>query len=316
MDNNSELTYTDITSFFKDTVDSIKNLCFKMLMFFIKQWKIVLPLLILGIVLGYYWDKKEKFEHEIIVTPNFDSADYLYGTIDLINNKIKSKDSLFFQGIGLKNSQSLIKIDIEPVIDIFKLSDGNADNLQLIKIMTEDISMDEIIKGDISKKSYLFHKIHLVTKRQLQKGEVIEPLLDYLNDSQYFLDIQKEYILNTKFRLSANDSTLSQLNGILNNLSQQSTEKSTDNLIYFNDNNKINDLFYIKEKLINDKGMLKRDLIKYEKIIHDINIVINKKYKSLFSPKIVLLPILLLLLFALSYAFIVSFKNFLSKSNQ
>lgn len=315
MEKNAEFTYGDLSTFINGTLNYFKSLFYKLLLFIIKQWKIVLPLIIIGVVLGYYWDKKTKYEHEVIVYPNFDSVDYLYGTIDLINNKISEKDSLFFQDIGVNNYEILKKIEVEPLIDIFKLTSSNDQNLDVLKIMTEDISMNEIIEGEISKKSYLYHEILFVTKSKLKKGEVVEPILAFLNNSDYFHDLQNEYINNTKIRLEENENTLRQLNGILNNLAQQSNDKSSDNLIYFNDNNQINDLLTTKENLTINNGYLKRNLIQFKKIVLDVSIAINKKYKSFFSPKVILLPLFLLILYLILNVFIISFKNFISKTH-
>src|SRR3990167_6143990 len=63
------------------------------LMFFIKNKIIVAILLVLGISTGWYLDKTQKnYNHQIIVTPNFGSNDYLYSKINLLNSKIKEND--------------------------------------------------------------------------------------------------------------------------------------------------------------------------------------------------------------------------------
>jgi hypothetical protein len=47
---------------------------------------------------SFYLDKtQKKFDHQIIVTPNFKSTDYLYSKINLINSKIIERDIAFFK---------------------------------------------------------------------------------------------------------------------------------------------------------------------------------------------------------------------------
>jgi hypothetical protein len=70
---------------------------FRCIQFFIKKAIVIIVLVIIGIGLGFYLDKtQKKFDHQIIVTPNFKSTDYLYSKINLINSKIIERDIAFF----------------------------------------------------------------------------------------------------------------------------------------------------------------------------------------------------------------------------
>ena len=81
-----------INNFFQGINASI----FRGIQFFIRNWIIVLILVFTGFGLGVFLDSTQKsYEHEIIVAPNFQSTDYLYAKIDLINSKIKEHDTLF-----------------------------------------------------------------------------------------------------------------------------------------------------------------------------------------------------------------------------
>lgn len=76
------------------------------IIFFLKR-NIVLVgiLLVLGAGLGYFLDKTNKnYENQIVVIPNFDSVDYLYSKIELINSKVKEGDTIFLKNVvGIKN---------------------------------------------------------------------------------------------------------------------------------------------------------------------------------------------------------------------
>jgi uncharacterized membrane protein len=292
-----EISLTDVNQFFNNQFKRINGSIFSLFQFFFKHKLPIISLFILGIVLGFFSDKNRNYKQEIIVLPNFNSVDYLYEKVNVFNSKIKEKDSLVFQKYGLKDFKKISKVEIVPIIDIYKLGQSSGSNLEMIKLMTEDISMDEIIEGSINKKAYLYHIITIKTKKKIKAEEVIQPFMNYLNDSDYFKELQKIAVENTEFRIRENDSTLIQLNGILNNFSDlnQKGEKST-SLIYYNENTQLNDLFYTKDKLTIDRGVLQANLVNFKKIITDLGFIENKMIKNPIPDKI-LFPIILVFLY-------------------
>ena len=64
-----------------------------------------LILFLIGAGLGYYLDKTTNvYDHQLIVTPNFGSSDYLYAKVEQLNAKIKEEDTLFLKAIGIPTS--------------------------------------------------------------------------------------------------------------------------------------------------------------------------------------------------------------------
>lgn len=310
-----DISLSDINHFFSNQAKKIKNLFFSFFKFFINNIYILSFLFITGVVLGFFADKNKKYEQQIIVIPNFSSVDYLYEKVDVFNSKINEKDSLFLKKYDLKGFKNISKIEINPIIDIYKLAQSSNSNLEMIKLMTEDISMNEIIEGGINKKAYLYHLITIQTNKKSDYEDVIKPFLDYLNDSDYFKAIQKEAVNNVQFRIQENDSTLVQINGILNNFSNLTNQsEKKDNLIYYNENTQINELFKTKEKITVDKGVLISNLITYEKVIRDIGVIENKQVKNKIPNKIIY-PVLLILLYVITSYFFKNWKAFKSSIN-
>lgn len=97
-----------IGSFF----DRINAMIFRSIQFFVRNWIIVLVLIVLGFGLGWFLDENKKsFENQIIVTPNFGSVDYLYSKVNLIESKIKAGDVLFLKNeVGIQNPESIKKL--------------------------------------------------------------------------------------------------------------------------------------------------------------------------------------------------------------
>jgi len=130
----------------------INTIIFKAIQFVLKHIVILGILFVIGVGLGMYFDKTNKvYDHEIIVQPNFESTDYLYAKVALLTSKIKQKDSVFLKAIGIKNPSKLVKIDIAPVIDIYKFinsgdKDRNVLNFELLKLMADDGDLKKIVE--------------------------------------------------------------------------------------------------------------------------------------------------------------------------
>ena len=113
---------------------------FRIIQFFIRNWIIVLILVLAGFVLGWFLDSTQKsYKHEIIVAPNFGSTDYLYAKIDLINSKIKEVDTLFLKNsVGIQQPKNLNIIEVKPVADVYNFIKNKKEKFELIKLMAED----------------------------------------------------------------------------------------------------------------------------------------------------------------------------------
>ena len=62
--------------------------------------------------------------------------------------------------------------------------------------MAEDGDIKKIIEDDITSKNYPFHTIAFSTDALTSDSETIQPLLKYLNNSEYYTKIRKVYISN------------------------------------------------------------------------------------------------------------------------
>jgi uncharacterized membrane protein len=66
--------FSKVSSFFSGLVDNF----FDFIFFLIKNSVIIIVLLVIGVGAGYFLDKSAKvYNHEVIVSPNFGSVDYL-----------------------------------------------------------------------------------------------------------------------------------------------------------------------------------------------------------------------------------------------
>lgn len=296
----------------------ISERIFSGLMFFVKNKIIASILLISGFVFGLYLDMtQKKYEHQIIVTPNFGSNDYLYSKINLLNSKIKENDTIFLVENGFIDVKAIKDIEVKPIIDVYQFTAGNPQNFELLKLMGEDGDLNKIMEDEITSKNYPFHQLLIYSSKKVTIDGLINPLLNYLNISDYFLKVQKERINITKVKMNENDSIIKQIDDVLNSFKKNLTNNErSSNLVYFNENTQLNDIIKTKNDLIAEQGSLRLDLIDYEKIIKDISIVTNiQNTKSINGKMKLIMPFVFIILFILSRLFVGFYRKQAAKSN-
>ena len=313
---NQEIDLSQISKKIGGFFEAISTSIFRGFLFFKRNFIWVGILFILGAVLGFYLDRTSKvYDNEIIVSPNFGSNDYLYSKIELINSKVKDRDTMFLKSIGFKNSQKLARIEVEPIVDVYKFIDNKATNFDLIKLMAEDGEISKIVKDNMTSKNYPFHSLKLTTTQALQPNDIVNPLLIYLNESEYFKRIQKEYLNNVKIKMVENDSIIKQINGVLGNIINTTGSPKSNSLVYYNDNMQLNDIIKTKDALVSEQGAHRLELINYDKIVKEMSVVTNVKNTSGANGKMKLvLPFLFLGLFIFIKIFICFYKKQLAKS--
>jgi hypothetical protein len=261
-----------------------------------------------GVGIGFYLDKKVKsFDHQVIVSPNFGSTDYLYAKIDLIQSKINEADTVYLKEIGIKNTQKFDNIEIKPIIDVYKFIENNKENFELIKLLAEDGNIDKVVENKLTSKNYPFHLISFTTSKITSEKETVEPILNYLNESQYFKQLKKEYLSNIQIKMKANDSTISQIDGLMNQFKNRPNTNHSDKLVYFNENTQLNDVIQTKEALIREQANLRISLVNLDKIIKESSVILNDKNMKGTNGKMkFVIPFILLFLF-ISFKVVVSF---------
>jgi hypothetical protein len=319
--NNQEDQEIDLTQISKKIgrlFEWINTFLFKCIQFFVKNAIVILILLVIGVGLGFYLDvTKKTYDHQIIVTPNFESTDYLYSKIDLIESKIKERDTVFLKEIvGIKKPKEILKIEIKPITDVYKFIENKTENFELIKLMAEGGDIKKILEDNLTSKNYSLHTITFKTKKQTDLTESVQPILNYLNETDYYKKIQKETVNNIQVKMIQNDTIISQINGVLNGFSNMvNGAQKSDKLVYYNENTQLNDVIKTKETLINEQGIHRVELVGLDKIIKDNSSTLNIENTNSVNGKLKLVfPILFLLSFILISLFSNYYKNQMRKS--
>ena len=303
--------------------DSIITLIFKCIRFFVKNAIIVSILFVLGAVLGYFLDKENRnYKHEIIITPNFGSYDYLYNKIDLLQSKINQNDTLFLKSIGIKNPKYFSEIKIEPIVDLYVLVNDksnatnnaqNSQNFELVKLLAEDGDINKVAKDKTTSKNYMHHAITIKTSNFASDKDLIQPVINYLNKSEFYRSFQIVFINNLNEKIKENKTTISQIDALLDGFSTATTNnQKSANLVYYNENTQLNDLLNTKSALINEIAYKQLELIVNNTVIKEKSRVVNLKDNKGINNK---LKFIMPLLFILFFILFVIFTSFYKKQS-
>lgn len=284
------------------------NKCFDLLFFIQKKLVIISVLLVIGGGLGFYLDKEPNYTNNIVVAPNFGSNEYLYDKINLISLKLKEKDQTFFTKIGIKNIKDFISIDIQPINGIYNFinSESQKNNFELVKLMAEDGDLEKIIENNTTSKNYYLHAINIKTAIAYNQKDLIDPIVNYLQQSEYFIKLQKIQQNNLEEKITANTSIINQIDQIVLSLSQNKTGSS----VSISENTGLSDLIQKKDNLIIENQKLATNRLEFEKIIKDQDIVTNQINTGGANNKMkFILPLLFVLFYLVSYWFSKTYKQ-------
>ncbi|PWB18686.1 hypothetical protein [Flavobacterium sp. HTF] len=310
---NQEIDIFQLSTSIGNFFDRINESVFRSIQFFLRNWILAMVLVILGFGLGWYLDSNKKsFQNQVVVTPNFGSVDYLYSKIDLIQAKVAAGDAGFLKNVvGISNPQNISKIEIKPIADVYKFIEDKEQNFELIKLMAEVGEVKKVLEDNVTSKNYSLHTISFISKEVINEKEVIEPLLKYLNDSEYFTAAQKIGYKNLEQEITQNDTIIAQIDNVLNGFSN--TAKSnvkSDKLVYYSENTQLNDIIKTKQKLVIEQGKNRLKLISSDKTIKEISTTLNMNDNKIVNGNFkFLLPVFFLVLFV----FISLFQKFYRK---
>lgn len=316
---NQEIDLSQISRKIGNFFESISTKIFRGILYFKRNIIWVGILFFLGLGLGIYLDKTNKnYDHQIIVTPNFGSVDYLYAKVDLINSKVNERDTIFLKEVvGIKNANYFKEIKVEPITDVYKFIENKTQNFELIKLMSEDGDIKKIVNETLTSKNYPHHLISYSTQGLTSDENTLTPILTFLNDSKYYETVFKEYNENIRVKMAENDSIISQIDAFLNSFNNTvNGSQKSDKLVYYNENSQMDEIIKTKDALLNEQGIHRMELVNLDKIIKDSSITLNIKNTKKVNGKMKLvLPLLFLFLFVLVGFMKSYYKNQMIKHN-
>ncbi len=268
--------------------------------FLVRNWIIIVGLIIAGGVLGYLLDSKknEAKETTLLVQLNFNSANYVYGAIEQLNKKIEENDKEYLIENGfLDDDKNLISIvEIEPIVNIMDILKNTTSNDGYISALFEQSKFeDNILTSEILIPEYKSHKITLTTTVN-DTDKVVSGLLAYLNDNGIYNRLKAVAVENTKNIIEKNKTSVVYLDSMFKIYGTLMEDKTQPSQVYFNsyevNNGNIHLMFQQKRNILGENEELETELVKYDNIVELLNKPTLQIKKGFFNNKIIFLPIL------------------------
>jgi hypothetical protein len=290
----------------------------KIFLYFRKNVIILSALIFIGLLAGFglKFILGEEQKLDVIVTPNLDTKNYLYDVIDEIQSDIKSKDTTFFQSMGMEvDKMTGFKVEINPLK--VKSGSGLEDEmkfLELLKDFENSGAISDILRSELLDKTTKDQRITFIFDDP-NIGEVYaQKILSYINSNSYYNDLLEVYTENARERIQRNDSLIRQIDVLINNYTEKMVreQSATEGRLVLENQESLDipSLFTLKNRLIQDIESKKLELL--ERRDQAITVVsFGKPYKvqkPFFQKKIAWVPLSLLGIF-----FLFSFFKYLNR---
>jgi len=270
-----------------------------------KNALMLLGLVVLGVVLAVILNnsRPKELKTEVIVKPNFESKEYLYGAVQELQSKISNRDTLFFKEIGV-NPEGIdrLRIEINPI-----KHDSDNENfeedfkyLQLIKDFSGDFLVGNIFKNEILEKSVVNYRITFYYKDSNIGYEQAKKLMGYIEANPYFNELKETHIKNAIEKITSNKMLINQVDELISGFSANLENKEvlkTESMVFL-DNNKaldIPNLLNLKNNLLKENERKKLEILQWKEVIRILNFGRSHvKERTLFNERIVKYPLFLL----------------------
>ncbi|MDM1522346.1 hypothetical protein HX088_03520 [Empedobacter sp. 225-1] len=278
-----ELNINDIFLSLSKGFNSFGIKLYQFLRFLLRKKIIIISLLIIGFISGFFIDnyfQKNRFKHEIIVTPNVNSQPFLY----------KEVNSLKF-----KPNSAIKSVEIEPIVDVFNFMSQDINNIEIAKFLADNnVKLVKHSKGNETEQVYKYHTITFYSNNFTKAEKEIDELFSQFNNEIFYkekLKINRDYI---KSKIHENDISIANINNIFSKLG--TTQASTNNNVNIEVFNEVNKLMDSKQNLLAENKKLKNELIENNDIVFKIA-NLNASRETTSSQLKFILPIVFLLIF-------------------
>ena len=315
-DNKDELDLLKIIQIFKNIFKKWLLLFFNALDFITRNWKTVLGLILLGLVLGYFTQNNNKplQKATVLLRVNFDAVNYLYSEVELFNEKIKEKDSLFFTKIGFNINSLEVKdmeltplINLKDIVDKYEQTYRNLDGL----LQNLDFEDNEINVSETFTTEYKYHNLEFSLLSNANE-ETIPKIINFFNNDELLRKVRNVGIKNMEDRIISNENVISQIDTVIKLYSKNESLSSPSNQTFVVDKNfNIHGILNKKTELLLDNEKIREELVVSDNIIVMMNEprLLNEKpgilgNKFIFYPFVFVLGFLLLAFARHSYLYL------------
>lgn len=287
-----------ISQMFKKAV----KIFFELIGFFLKYKTFVIILLLLCFFYGWYKDSRAVpvYDNKGIIIPNVESVDYFYDKVEAFNTKIKAKDSIYLKKILDTNYRKLIRIELEPISDIYNFLSKSRENIDIFRIFTQSQDLKDYLDEFSNNKYFKYHKINFRIRGTSNSDLIISQILEHLNNNSHYNEYVKVYRSNISQQIDEHKKMIKQIDSLFKSINIANVNGA--NGLFISDNSDIHNTFERKRLLVEEMLPLEMLLVDLEKPLNLVEINYNLESEKPIGNSIKY-PIYFLILFTL-YVFI------------
>lgn len=302
----------DLGYLLKKSNDIFKSIARGILMvldFFKRFFIVVIILILLGVGYGLYKDYNavKSYNNELLVIPNFGSVDYLYDKIDALNSKIVSRDSIFLKQVLGSNYSQINVIEIEPIVDLYNFISESRQNIDILKIISQNQDFSEYVENMATSKYYKYHRMQISIKGKESSEKIIEDLFKYFNNNEHFQTYQKIYKQTKDIEVQQHFVMIAQLDSLIK--ANYTVQKQGSSVTVSNNADQYN-LVEKKRQIIDNLQRLQIQQNDYSVPIKRVSANYNMEPERLLDiSNMVKYPLLLIISFSLIFLVLFIFKS-------
>ena len=258
----------------KQTLIQIVLVVFRLFKKIISSWKTISALILAGVILGLvsdsFLEKNISKEAKILLRINFDSGNYIYDAVSLIEQKIITEDTGFFtEEIGLDLTENIQKINIYPIVDLKDIMVKGEFNANEMRALFDNLEFENSYSmTDGFKSDYEYHVLEMKMLGGASLAS-IEKIIRYFNSNPLFIDLKDRNLQMISKRIYDNELTIKQIDKILESYSKDPDPISSSAQFYI-DNKEVNPNDLIETKIslqIQNERLKEESLLSTETVI-------------------------------------------------
>lgn len=306
--NEQEVNLGDLFRLLKQIFKSIGSVFINFVSFVLKHAIVLIILVVIGTIAGYFLQNisDKLVKTEMIVAADFNSAEYLYKSIDELQYKIKKEDEEILKALKINDTLTNLSFEITPLININEFTNEQE---KYYEALNESNFLGDEEKEGMIKRFSNFYRIKLIHPEKLDSRLVLNQVLEIIRDNDYY---KKVYTLNSKkidFLINSNEFLISQIDSLVKNYSKENKNQPlpTSSVNYSNTTLDLGIMIGNRSNLLEELDKLYANKVASEELftLVDLGYPAEIEDKRLTSYKLILTPLLLVLAY---FAFIIFSK--------
>lgn len=302
-DNNNQSEEIDLSDLFKLLKKGINRIgeLFLMLVIFLKRNAIILiSLIVIGAVIGYFLQSFSKNYNESSVTllSFYDSQDYLYKSVNELNWEIENTPETLAKEFNINaDTLKMISLEVKPLERVTELPEEEKEYITLLK-EEGTYSQEELMQ--IVLRSSEFHKINIKHPESYDITHFFEAFRDRLLENKSYAKIHESEIRNLKESVETYRRSIRQIDTILSSYNASLNKRNPGSSTFYNSENNLNigGILNEKRELRLSINELEEQLVRQKDFIYPLDKPKTAEFeKPTLSKEIILIPVILVFLF-------------------